>query len=287
MRLGAHMSVSGGKFKAFEYGNGIGCETIQIFIRNVRSWNSKPLDEEEIKSFLKIKEQMKEVIWPIISHNSYLINLATSDKEKLKKSVDAMLDELIKANQLHIDYIVMHPGTLNKDDINEDEVSALTRIADQLNTLLVQIENPSFKILLETTAGQGNSLGSTFDDLKFIIEKVNEKDKIGVCFDTCHSFAAGYDFTTQEKYDQMWDEFEKIVGMEYLYAFHLNDSEKQLGSKVDRHIHIGQGKIGKEPFGYFINDKRFKNLPGILETPKGKELKEDIMNLNTLRSLMN
>jgi len=197
-----------------------------------------------------------------------------------------MLDELIKVNQLNVEYAVMHPGTINIEDKNESEMSALTRIANQLNILLKEIDRPKFKILLETTAGQGNNLGSSFQDLKTIIDKIQDQSKIGICFDTCHSFAAGYDFTTQEKYDQMWKEFDNIIGLDYLFAFHLNDSEKDLGSKVDRHTHIGQGKIGKKPFSFFINDERFKDLPGILETPKGKALEEDKMNLKTLRSLI-
>ena len=280
------MSVEGGKYMALVSGKKIMCESVQVFIRNVRGWSSAPLKQKEIDDFLNKREEFKNDIWPVITHNSYLINLATSDKEKLTKSYNAMLDELIKANQLELEFEVMHPGTLNTEDENETEETALCRIAEQLNKLIETTKDSKVRILLETVAGQGNNLGLTFEQLTSIINKIENKNRIGVCFDTCHTFASGYDFTTQKKYDQMWDEFDKIIGLKYLFAFHLNDSEKGLGSRVDRHTHIGQGEIGKEPFSFFLRDERFKDVPGILETPKDKELKEDIMNLETLRSLL-
>ena len=275
------MSVSGGKYMALERGKELGCEAIQVFIRNVRGWVSKPLEQEEIDKFLEKREEIDN-IWPIITHNSYLINLATTESEKLEKSYNAMLDELIKADQLKIEYANMHPGNKNEE---EDDDPALTCIADQLNKLISDTMQSKVIILLETTAGQGNDLGYTFEHMKHIIDNIKDKNRIGVCFDTAHSFAAGYDFTTQKKYNEMWEEFDKIIGLKYLFAFHLNDAQKGLGSKVDRHTHIGQGEIGKNTFGFFINDDRFENHPGILETPKGKDLKEDIMNLDLLRSL--
>jgi deoxyribonuclease-4 len=287
MRLGAHMSVSEGKHMAFERGKELGCETIQVFIRNVRSWSSKPLIQSDIDDFLKIKEELKEEIWPIISHNSYLINLASIDNEKLEKSYSSMLDELIKAELLGIELENIHPGVIpisDKDDISKKE--ALTQIASQLNKLIDETKGSKAIILLETTAGQGKGLGNKFHHLTTIIDKIKDKKRIGVCFDTAHSFAAGYDFTTKKKYNEMWNEFDDIIGLKYLFAFHLNDTEKELGSRVDRHTHIGQGKIGKEPFGFLVNDERFKNHPGIIETPKGKDMKEDVMNLATLRSLI-
>jgi len=286
MRLGAHMSIEGGKYKAIERGKEINCETIQIFVRNVRGWTSALLKQKEIDDFLNKREELKADIWPVITHNSYLINLATSDKEKLTKSYNAMLDELNKADQLKLEFEVMHPGTLNTEDKNETEEIALNRIATQLNKLIEATRDSKVRILLETVAGQGNNLGLTFEQLKNIINKIEDRNRIGVCFDTCHAFASGYDFTTQKKYNQMWDDFNKVIGIKYLFAFHLNDSEKGLGSRVDRHTHIGQGKIGKEPFAFFLKDERFKDVPGILETPKEKELEEDIMNLETLRSLL-
>ncbi|MFX1259134.1 MAG: deoxyribonuclease IV, partial [Promethearchaeota archaeon] len=217
----------------------------------------------------------------------YLINLASFDNEKLEKSHNAMLDELIKVDQLGIEFENMHPGVIpiaEKDKISKAE--ALAKIADQLNKLIDKTKNSKVRILLETTAGQGKGLGNKFHHFKSIIDKIKIKDRIGVCFDTNHSFAAGYDFTTKKKYNEMWNEFDDIIGLNYLFGFHLNDSEKALGSRVDRHTHIGQGKIGKEPFSFFLNDDRFKDHPGILETPKGKDMKEDVINLATLRSLV-
>lgn len=285
MRIGAHMTIKGGKHMAFERGLELKCETIQVFIRNVRGWASKPLDEKEIDHFLSKKNDLKDQIWPLLSHNSYLINLATSDKEKLEKSYDTMLDELVKAEQLKLDYVVIHPGTYNYQDENETKKTGLQRIGDQLNKLMEATSDSKIKILLETVAGQGHNLGRKFHHLKYIIELISNKSRIGICFDTCHSFASGYDFSTKQKYNEMWDDFDDTIGLNYLYAFHLNDSEKGLGARRDRHVHIGQGKIGKVPFGFFVKDDRFKDLPGILETPKGKDNQNDIMNLKTLKDL--
>ncbi|MFW9989602.1 MAG: deoxyribonuclease IV [Candidatus Odinarchaeota archaeon] len=286
MRIGAHMSVSGGKHLVFESAKELGCEAIQIFVRNVRGWTSGPLKQIEIDDFLKKKEELKDKIWPIISHNSYLINLASLDKEKLEKSYNAMFDELSKVNQLNIEYENMHPGVIPISDKKEiTKLEALTQIADQLNKLIEATKSSKAIILLETTAGQGKGLGNKFHHFKTIINKIQNKNRIGICLDTAHSFAAGYDFTTKKGYKEMWNEFDDIIGLKYLFAFHLNDTDKECGSRVDRHTHIGQGKIGKEPFSFFINDERFRDMPGILETPKGKDMKEDLMNLKTLKSL--
>ena len=286
MRIGAHMSVSGGKYMAFESGKELGCEAIQVFVRNVRGWTSGPLIQKEIDEFIKKKEELKDEIWPVLSHDSYLINLASLDKEKLEKSYNAMVDELIKVDQLNIEYENMHPGVIPISDKNEiTKEEALTQIAEQLNKLMEATKSSQVIILLETTAGQGKGLGNKFHHFKTIIDKIQNKNRIGICFDTAHSFAAGYDFTTQKGYDEMWNEFDDAIGLKYLFAFHLNDTDKECGSRVDRHTHIGQGKIRKEPFGFFINDERFKDMPGILETPKGDSDKLDIMNLKILKSL--
>jgi len=280
MRLGAHMSISGGKEKALNRGNKIGCEAIQIFTGNVRSWASKPLDSDEIEKFKKNRDEFD--IWPIMSHNSYLVNLANTDKEKLEKSYHSMSDELTKAKQLGIEYVNMHPG--NKNEGEEDE-AALLRIAEQINRLLADTKDSSVIIVLETTAGQGNDVGYKFEHMKTIIDGVENKKRIGICYDTQHSFAAGYDFRTKVKYENLWDEFDEIIGLEYLYAVHLNDSKSEFKSHVDRHTHIGKGQIGKNPFGFFVNDKRFKDTPGILETPNGMEDFE--RNLKILKELRN
>jgi len=170
-------------------------------------------------------------------------------------------------------------------NLQKTKQEALNQIANQLNKLIESTKPSNVIILLETTAGQGKGLGNKFHHFKTIIDKIQNKKRIGICFDTAHSFAAGYDFTTKKKYDGILNEFDDIIGLNYLFAFHLNDTDKSCGSRVDRHTHIGQGKIGKAPFGFFINDEKFKDMPGILETPKGKDMKEDIMNLKILKSL--
>ncbi len=266
MRLGAHMSISGGKDKALTRGGKIGCEAIQIFTGNVRSWASKRLEPTEIKKFKKNRDDFD--IWPVMSHNSYLVNLANMDQEKLQKSYAAMIDELTKAEQLGIEYVNMHPGNKNAD---EEDDAALLRIVAQINKLLSETSKSNVIILLETTAGQGNDVGYKFEHMSSVIDGVENKERIGVCFDTQHSFAAGYEFRTKEAYENLWDQFDEIVGLKYLQAFHLNDSKSQLASNVDRHEHIGKGEIGKKPFSFFINDKRFKDFPGILETPNGMD----------------
>lgn len=279
------MSVSGGKYMALIQGKEIGCESIQIFIRNVRGWTSGPLEQSEIDQFLEMRNKIND-IWPILSHNSYLINLASLDEEKLNKSYNAMIDELNKSSLLKIEYVNIHPGVIPKSD--KDKVTkkeALHQIGKKLNELFKETGSSKVKILLETTAGQGKGLGNKFHHFKTIINKISNKNRIGICFDTSHSFAAGYDFTTKNNYEEMWNEFEDIIGLKYLHAFHLNDSLKELGSRVDRHAHIGEGKIGKKPFGFFVNDERFKDLPGILETPEGDKMFE--VNLKVLKSLRN
>ncbi|MHA2185930.1 MAG: deoxyribonuclease IV [Promethearchaeota archaeon] len=286
MRIGAHMSISGGRQLAFDRGQKLNCEAIQIFVRNARRWELPSLKLEEIDAFRKKKEELKDEIWPLISHNSYLVNLASLDKEKLEKSYKAMLDELTKVEQLGIEYEVMHPGIIpiaDKEEVSKEE--AFKKISVQLNKLIGMLKNKETIILLETTAGQGKGLGNKFHHFKKIIDNIEDKNRIGICFDTAHSFAAGYDYTTRKGYDNLWNDFEDTIGLKYLHAFHLNDTDKDCGSRVDRHTHIGQGKIGKEAFRFLMNDERFKDIPGILETPKGEDMKEDVMNLATLRAL--
>ncbi len=287
MRLGSHLSIQGGKEKALEHAKLINCESLQIFTRNARTWAAKPLTKEEIELFVNKKEELKEKVWPLLSHNSYLINLASTDDEKLYKSFNAMVDEIKKADQLKLDYLVIHPGVILKEEKIMTEKDALLQIANQLNNLILNVSKKSrLKILIENTAGHGRGLGKKFEDISTILSNIENKNRIGVCFDTCHAFASGIDFTTKAKYEKMLEDFDNVIGLNYLDAFHLNDAEKELGSQSDRHTHIGQGKIGTKAFGFFLNDKRFEDHPGILETPKGKDDKLDIMNLKTLRSLI-
>ena len=280
------MSISGGRHLSFDRGKELGCEAIQVFVRNARRWDAGPLEQDEVEAFRKKKEELKGEIWPVMSHNSYLVNLASLEKEKFDKSYNAMIDELTKIELLDIEYEIMHPGIIpiaDKKEITKEE--ALKKIATQLNKLIGTFTNSKTMILLETTAGQGKGLGDKFHHFEKIIDNIEDKKKIGICFDTAHVFAAGYDFTSKKKYNDLWGEFDDTIGLKYLHAFHLNDTDKECGSRVDRHTHIGQGKIGKEAFGFLVNDERFKDMPGILETPKGKDMKEDIMNLFTLKTL--
>ncbi len=280
------MSIAGGIFKAIERGNEIDCESIQIFTKSNRQWAAKPLTDDDLNTFKETRKATK-IIWPIFSHTSYLINLGTHNPETLQKSIDSMEIEMDRAESLGLEYIVLHPGAATGKEEGETEEDALKRIANNLNILFKKTSKYKSIVCLETMAGQGNNVGYKFEHLKFIIDQIKDKNRIGVCFDTCHVFAAGYDFLNEKSYNKMWDEFDNTIGLENLFVFHLNDSENELGSRVDRHTHIGQGKIGKKAFGFFLNDERFKDYPGILETPKNsKDTANDIMNLKVLRSLI-
>ena len=276
--LGAHVSISGGIDKAPERGREIGCDSIQIFTRNQRQWRARPLSDDEIKDFKK-----NLVVYNIkvtVVHDSYLINLGSPDEVQYKKSFDTFLDEAIRAEVLGIPYLVFHPGAHR----GFGEKYALKKIAESLNEIIAKTENSKLTFLIETTAGQGTNVGYRFEHIAEIIDLVDEKRRVGACFDTAHVFAAGYDIRTREAYEETLDQFNGIVGLDKLKVFHLNDSKKELGSRVDRHEHVGKGLIGLDAFRFLVNDKRFENLPMILETPGGgKEYKE---NLEVLRSLI-
>jgi deoxyribonuclease-4 len=260
--IGAHMSIAGGLHRAFERGAGVGCRAIQIFLKNSNQWKGKALTEEDRISFRQAQAVSGAI--PVIAHNSYLINLA----------------EMRRAEFLGIPSIVLHPGA----HMGSGEQSGLRRIAQALNLALRRVPAPVM-ILLETTAGQGSSLGHRFEHLAEILARVKQNERMGVCLDTCHVFAAGYDIRTESAYARTMKEFDRLVGTDRIRAFHVNDCRKDLGSRVDRHAHIGQGFIGLEAFRLLVNDRRFAQIPKILETPKGPDLEEDRMNLATLRSL--
>jgi len=279
MRLGAHMSIAGGVSKALERGHSIGCEAIQIFTRNQRQWRSKPLAPEEIERF-KLKQE-ETGIRPVVAHDSYLINLGSPDEAMWQKSLQAYIIELQHCETLGIPYLVMHPGS----HLGSGEEAGLCRIAEGLNRAHAATRGFGVISLLETTAGQGTNLGYCFEQLATIRETVKEVERVAVCFDTCHVFAAGYDLRTPEAYAATMAEFDRILGLDLLRCFHLNDSKKGLASRVDRHQHIGQGLLGLEPFRLLLNDPRFATLPGLLETPKGPKMLEDVENLRLLRSL--
>jgi len=274
------MSIAGGVSKALERGHSIGCEAIQIFTRNQRQWRSKPLAPEEVERF-KLK-QAETGIEPIVAHDSYLINLGSPDETMRQKSLQAYIIELQHCEMLGIPYLVMHPGS----HLGSGEEAGLRRVAKGLDRAHEATRGFGVISLLETTAGQGTNLGYRFEQLATIRETVEKADRVAVCFDTCHVFAAGYDLRTPEAYAETMAELDRILGLHLLRCFHLNDSKKGLGSRVDRHQHIGQGLLGLEPFRLLLNDPRFATLPGLLETPKGAKMLEDVENLRLLRSLV-
>ena len=277
--LGAHESVSKGLHFAFERIAQVGGESLQIFTRNQRQWNPKPLSDEEIDKYTKAWELRGKMI--VASHASYLVNLATSKPELMQKSIDSFVEELRRCRQLAIPYVVLHPGSHGGDGV---EVG-LERFTIALDNAIEKAE-PDSMVLVETTAGQGTGLGSSFSELGYIRQQSRFPEKIGVCLDTCHVFAAGYDIRSKDSYRAVMDEFEQKIGVQNLHFFHLNDSKKDLGSRVDRHEHIGEGCIGLSGFDHIVNDVRFEKHPMTLETPKGEALTEDIENLGKLRSLI-
>ncbi len=277
--LGAHESVAGGIHLAFDRIKEVGGDALQIFTRNQRQWNPAPVTEEERKLFADAWQESANM--PVASHASYLINLASGKPDLVKKSITAFADELKRSELLNIPFVVMHPGSHGGDGV----ASGIERFTTNLDLALKLADN-QVMVLLETTAGQGTGLGSRFEELATIIEGSKYQEKLGICVDTCHIFAAGYDIRSPESYQETMTEFDRLVGIDRIKFFHLNDSKKGLKCKVDRHEHIGKGEIGLEGFRNLLNDPRFADHPMTLETPKGKDLQEDRDNLATLRSLI-
>jgi deoxyribonuclease-4 len=280
LRLGAHMSIAGGVSKALDRGQSIGCEAIQIFTRNQRQWKTKPLEIAEIERFRS--QQVETGIRPVVAHDSYLINLASPDDAMWEKSLQAYILELQHCESLSIPYLVMHPGS----HVGSGEEAGLRRVAVGLDRAHEATEGFSVITLVETTAGQGTNLGYRFEHLAAIRDLVEQPERIAVCFDTCHAFAAGYDMRTPATYSATMAEFDRCIGLDLLRCFHLNDCKRGLGDRVDRHEHIGKGQLGLEPFRLLLNDPRLAGLPGLLETPKGPDMQEDVENLSVLRSLL-
>lgn len=280
--LGAHMSIAGGYHKAVRAAYAAGCECVQLFTKNNNQWRAKPLTDKDCDAFKAALDELG--IGHPISHDSYLINLGSPDDELWKKSIDALVIELQRAEALGIPYVVAHPGAFT----TSSEEAGLTRIAAGLDEVHAQAADVSAQVLLETTAGQGSNLGWRFEHLASILEQASDPDRLGVCFDTCHVFAAGYAMETKKQYLATMRELDKLVGLKLVKAFHLNDSLKPLGSRVDRHAAIGRGEMGLEPFRWLMNDRRFAKTPMYLETPKGEEKGEDldVINLRTLRGLV-
>ena len=275
------MSVAGGLHLAFERIRQVGGEALQIFTRNQRQWQVAPISPAEQVLFQKEREKWGK--GPVAAHNSYLINLAAKKEETRIKSVQAMADEIGRVAALGIPYLIMHPGSHGGDGVE----AGLDRFVNNLDAAMGSVKQcDDVMVLLENTAGQGTGLGSAFNELSYIINNSRYKEQLGVCLDTCHLFAAGYDFRTPEKYKETFQLFETEVGIDRIRFFHINDSKKAMGSRVDRHEHIGKGEIGLEGFRNLVNDERFRHHPMTLETPKGKDLLEDIENLAVLKSLI-
>ena len=259
--IGAHVSISGGVFNAPINAEEIGAKAFALFTKNQRQWSARPLTEEAITKFT---ENLKKAgIFPehILPHDSYLINLGHPEKEKRRKSIEAFVDEVNRCYQLGLKYLNFHPGShLRK--VSEKE--CLKIIADSINEILERTKEVI--LILENTAGQGSNVGYRFEHLAEIIDMVKDKSRMGVCLDTCHMFAAGYDIRTEKSYEKTMKEFDEVVGFKYLKGMHLNDAKSQLGSRVDRHHSIGKGNIGLDAFRFIMNDKRLNNIPLILET---------------------
>jgi len=287
-RLGAHMSVAGGLPRAVERAIVHRCQAMQIFAKNASQWRGRALPREEIREF-RAKVRAAGIA-PVLSHASYLINLATTNAALRGQSLDAMADEIDRAEALGLLGVVLHPGCYTVGN----EADGLALIADGLLSLLRARRRGRTMVLLEHTAGQGTALGATFEQLASIIAKMGDHRRVGVCLDTCHLLASGYDLSSPEGYASTFKQFGRLIGFERLKAFHLNDSKKPLGSRVDRHTHIGDGHVGVEAFRRIVNDPRFRDLPMLLETPKEEgrsparvEIDRfDERNLATLRSLV-
>jgi len=278
--LGVHMSIEGGLHLAISRGEALGCTAIQIFTKNASQWKTPRLHDDMIENF---KREQRRTGIMVIAHDAYLINLGSPSRELLEKSRAAFLDEMERAEQLGIPYLVMHPGA----HTGSGEEAGLGTLVRSFDRLLNDTSGYAVKILVENTAGQGTALGYSFPQLKRLVEDTSQPERMGVCFDTCHGFAAGYDLRDGRAYERVMGEFDEIIGLDRLKALHLNDSKKGLGSKVDRHEHIGLGMLGPEPFRLIMNDPRLPSLPKILETPKYREGRDmDPVNLALLREFV-
>jgi deoxyribonuclease IV len=280
--LGSHLSVAGGLYKAADAAAELGLQTVQIFTKNNNQWQAKPLTGDDIRRFRDSVERAG--LQKPCAHNSYLINVASPKDDLWQKSLDALVVEIERAEALGLDGVVMHPGSF----VDSTEEAGLARIVTALDEAHQRTTGVRVELWLETTAGQGNSLGHRFEHLAAILAEVKEPERLGICVDTCHIFAAGYPLASKQDYKATFAEFDRLIGIDRIRAFHLNDSKKPLGSRVDRHEHIGEGCLGLEPFRHVLNDRRFAQLPMYLETEKGERDGEnlDAINLRTLKSLM-
>lgn len=279
--LGAHQSIEGGFYRAVERASAAGCDCVQLFTKNTNQWAARDITRDDARRFRESLD--KTGITHPIAHDSYLINLASPDPALWQRSVEAFVAELHRADTLGIPYVVTHPGSYTTGT-EQGGLQNIVRAIDEVHNRTGRL---SAMCLLETTAGQGTSLGWRFEQIGQIIVGVKRPELLGVCFDTCHVFAAGYAFGTPKEYRAMMAEFDRAVGIDRIKAFHLNDSRRERGSRIDRHEHIGQGHLGLEPFRLLLGDRRFRDVPMYLETPKGQEdgVDRDVTNLRILRTL--
>jgi deoxyribonuclease-4 len=290
--VGAHVSTSGGIDKAPLNATKIGAKAFAMFTKNQRRWKAKPLTDKIIENFHNNLKKSKILPKYVLPHDSYLINLGSPDKEKLKKSREAFIDELQRCNQLGLDLLNFHAGShlikIGKKDpkyankIRKAEINCLDLIAESMNIAIEATKDLKVQLIIENTAGQGTNLGYRFEHLAYLIDRVEDKSRVGVCLDTCHTFSSGYDLRTKETYQKTMDEFEKIVGFKYLRGMHINDSKAKFGSRVDRHHSLGQGEIGWDTFKFIMNDNRMNNIPLILETIDSTIWKREILELYNL-----
>lgn len=277
--IGAHVSASGGVENAPLNAKKIGATAFALFTKNQRQWVSAPLSEKSIALFRERCDEVGYAAQQILPHDSYLINLGSPEKEALEKSRTAFIDEMQRCQQLGLDRLNFHPGShLNK--ISEEE--CLQRIAESINIALDKTQGVT--AVIENTAGQGSNMGRSFYQIKYIIDRVEDKSRVGVCIDTCHAFAAGYDLRTELAFEQTFTEFDEVIGFGYLKGMHLNDAKKDLGSRVDRHDSLGEGFLGNKPFELIMQDSRFDHIPLILETPNEEIWAEEIALLKKMQS---
>lgn len=279
--LGAHFSIAKGLHDAVYQAASYGCTALQLFTKNATTWKERTISPAEADRF---KTAVAETgIQVIAAHSAYLINLASPEPKKHAMSTKALQQELLRTSVLDIPYCVLHPGA----HMDSGEKAGLLKISDSINQIFAETTGITTRLLLETTAGQGSGLGHTFEQLAQIMDAVKQKKRVGICLDTCHVFAAGYDIRTRETYDQTLSHFDTILGLDKLFAIHINDSKKELGSRVDRHTHIGKGCIGTDAFKLILNDSRLAHIPKLLETAKKEgDIDWDQRNLTLLRSLV-
>ncbi|MEJ5376891.1 MAG: deoxyribonuclease IV [bacterium] len=278
--LGAHVSISGGLSKAFQRLERLNGKAMQIFLFNQRQWSLPALSEKSLEDFRQAWEKAGHI--PVAVHDRYLVNLASWEQGLWRRSIKALVLEIQMAQALGIEFLVAHPGF----HVGKGVEAGLRRFVKGLDAALEEADPGQVQVLIETTSGQGSSLGSTFEEIAWILARSRYGSRLGVCFDTCHVFASGWDLRDEESYAATMEAFQGTVGLERIAWFHLNDSAAPLGSRLDRHAHIGLGHIGLEGFRALLGDARFRNHPMVIETPKGKDLQEDQMNLTTLRSFL-